>query len=95
MMIFILNRNGKQQGLRVSADRKDIRPKQRNQNKSIPKRQANRHGYYCSHLGGFAKCYEGINLDNNNKIAIKVVEKGALNKNRAKQKVQLSRISFS
>lgn len=38
-------------------------------------------------LGGFAKCYEGTNIETQKKYAVKVVEKATLNKNRAKQKV--------
>jgi hypothetical protein len=39
------------------------------------------------YLGGFAKCYEGFNLETKKAYAIKVIDKVSLQKNRAKQKV--------
>ena len=42
------------------------------------------------YVGGFAKCYEGTNLDNKKMCAIKVIEKSTLQKSRAKQKVFIS-----
>jgi polo-like kinase 1 len=38
-------------------------------------------------LGGFAKCYEGVNIETKKLYAIKVIDKNTLQKNRAKQKV--------
>lgn len=37
--------------------------------------------------GGFAKCYEGLNIETKKRYAIKVIDKSTLQKNRAKQKV--------
>lgn len=42
-----------------------------------------------SNSGGFAKCYEGLNLETKKSYAIKVIDKTSLQKNRAKQKVCL------
>lgn len=44
-------------------------------------------GNLFTHLGGFAKCYEGVNLETKKAYAIKVIDKVSLQKNRAKQKV--------
>ena len=40
-------------------------------------------------LGGFAKCYEGLNIETKKMYAMKVIDKATLQKNRAKQKVTL------
>ena len=37
--------------------------------------------------GGFAKCYEFVNLDTKEICAAKIIDKATLTKNRAKQKV--------
>jgi polo-like kinase 1 len=37
--------------------------------------------------GGFAKCYEFINLANNKKYAAKIIEKATLTRSKAKEKV--------
>ena len=37
--------------------------------------------------GGFAKCYEITNVDSNRTCAVKIVQKGSLNRSRAKQKL--------
>ena len=37
--------------------------------------------------GGFAKCYEFVNLDTKKTLAAKVIHKSSLSKSRAKQKV--------
>jgi hypothetical protein len=44
-------------------------------------------------LGGFAKCYRGIDLSSKEEVAIKVVEKTTLARSRAKQKVTLEKCS--
>jgi len=46
-------------------------------------------------VGGFAKCYEGTNLETKKLCAIKVIDKVSLQKNRAKQKVILHPSSSS
>ena len=38
-------------------------------------------------IGGFAKCYEGMNLETKQMYAIKVIDKATLQRSRAKQKV--------
>ncbi len=38
-------------------------------------------------IGGFAKCYEGINIETKQMYAIKVIDKTTLQRSRAKQKV--------
>lgn len=38
-------------------------------------------------VGGFAKCYEGMNIETKQMYAIKVIDKTTLQKSRAKQKV--------
>jgi hypothetical protein len=45
--------------------------------------------------GGFAKCYEGTNIETKQKYAIKVIDKVSLQKNRAKQKVLNPSISIA
>jgi polo-like kinase 1 len=39
--------------------------------------------------GGFAKCYEFINMDTKKVCAAKIIDKATLTKKRAKQKVSL------
>lgn len=53
----------------------------------MPKEKCQEKVYLFIMLGGFAKCYEGVDIENNKRYAIKVMEKASLQKSRAKQKV--------
>jgi polo-like kinase 1 len=39
--------------------------------------------------GGFAKCYEVTDIDTNKIFAAKIIDKGTLSKDRARQKVRI------
>ncbi len=39
--------------------------------------------------GGFAKCFEVVNLENKKVLAAKIIQKSSLTKSRARQKVKL------